>query len=407
MPAMSFGYADYVAWRVRRDRARADADLSWWTEHLRGAPAALDLPRDRPRQPVQSFRGSSTGVALGERLDRSLRDLAGSLGATPSLVVLAGLAQALRRLSGSTDLVIGAIVADRGLAATQDIVGFFVDIVPLRIRVRDTASFAAEVRSVAAEFLAATAHPAAPLERIVETLRLPREPGQAPLVQVVFNAYTFAPPRLDLPGVESEPLPVPVPGAPVELTVYLIERAGGLALDLRYDSDLYDGDRVGALGGDLVALLADLVAHPDRPVGQAPTRFRTDGVTAHPPAAGQRREAVTARRERDEPAAPGPVTPTERLVAGIWGSVLEVPVARATENFFDLGGSSFSLVEIQARLSRALGWAVPVVDLFRFPSVRALAAHLDGRAQDSELIRAARLVASQRARNRRRRHHER
>ena len=92
------------------------------------------------------------------------------------------------------------------------------------------------------------------------------------------------------------PLPVPVPGAPVELTVYLIERAGGLALDLRYDSDLYDGDRVGALGGDLVALLADLVAHPDRPVGQAPTRFRTDGVTTHPPAAGQRRaSALTGR----------------------------------------------------------------------------------------------------------------
>jgi hypothetical protein len=92
------------------------------------------------------------------------------------------------------------------------------------------------------------------------------------------------------------------------------------------------------------------------------------------------------------------------MVADVWCAVLGVAHVRGTDNFFDIGGDSFSLVQVQARLSEAASRPVALIDLFRFPSVRQLAGHLDGGAQESELIGSARLIAAQRARNRGRRH---
>lgn len=395
LPELDFGFADYVAWRAARDVARAEGDLHWWAEHLRGAPSGLHLPHDRAPLPLRSSNGTSIGVDMDEGLDRSVRELAGALGVTPPMVVLAALTQALHRLDGSTDRLVGAVVADRGLAATHDVVGFFIDIVPLRLRASGEGSFATAVRAASEELRAASAHPGATLEQIVDALGVTRQPGVSPLVQVVFNAYSFGPPRLALDGVEARAVPVPMRGAPVELTVYLVERGGRLALDLRYDSDLYDADRVRRLGADLLDLLTHLAAAPERPIAEAPTRFRTDCVS----------EAAVAFQAPAQPAAPiGGPTPTERMVADVWCAVLGVAHVRGTDNFFDIGGDSFSLVQVQARLSEAASRPVPLIDLFRFPSVRTLAGHLDGGAQESELIGSARLIAAQRARNRGRRH---
>ncbi|SDH69825.1 non-ribosomal peptide synthetase [Nonomuraea jiangxiensis] len=101
-------------------------------------------------------------------------------------------------------------------------------------------------------------------------------------------------------------------------------------------------------------------------------------------------------------AAPGhgqePTTPTERLVAGIWREVLGLPRVSADANFFEIGGHSLATAQVQARLAASLGREVPIVDLFRFPTVRTLAAHLDGERRTAGSERAARRVAARQAR---------
>jgi mycobactin peptide synthetase MbtE len=399
LPPLTHGYADYVAWLAAREQQRGDADRRWWTEHLAGAPTVLELPQDRPRPPVQSYAGELLRRPLPAPLTGRIRHVAGQLAATASQLVLAAVGQALRRLTGHTDLVLGVVNADRAVAAVHEIVGFFVDIVPVRLRIDDRASFATAVAACRDEYLAATSHPAAPLDRIVEGLGVPRDPSRSPLVQVLFNAYHFGQAPLPLPGLTAEPLPVRPPGSPFDLTVYLLDRGDTMVLELLYNRDLYDVDRVQQLAEDLVTLLTELVADPDQPVGKPSVTFRTDTV------AGRPEPVIPAVSTGADGAGvpPEPITATERLIAEVWQTVLEVPTVRATDNFFDVGGHSLALVAVRHRLVERLGRDIPVVDLFRYPSVRALATYLDGAAVDPELSRAAQVAAARRSRARRRR----
>ena len=164
------------------------------------------------------------------------------------------------------------MVADRRLAGFADLVGFCVDILPLRLRPDPARSFAAQVHDCLAEFLAVSAHPGAPLERIVRAVRAERDPSRQPLVQVLFNMFNFAEPRLALPGLRSEPVPVPAPGSPFDLTVYLAERDGAFAVRPLYNPDLYAADADAGRARGLRRAAGALVAAPDVPVGAARTR---------------------------------------------------------------------------------------------------------------------------------------
>src|SRR5690606_13524980 len=236
---------------------------------------------------------------------------------------------------------------------------------------------------------------------------VPRDPSRSPLVQVLFNSYHFGQAPLALPGVSAEPLPVRPPGSPFDLTVYLLERDGTLVLELLYNRDLYDAGRITRFVADLVALLTALVDDPDQPVGKPTVMFRTDTVADRPAVATV--AAAPAARSGPVGVAPTPglpeepATPTERMIAQVWRSVLDLPTVRATDNFFDVGGHSLALVAVRHRLVELLGRDIPVVDLFRYPSVRALATYLDGAAVDPELSRAAQVAAARRSRARRRR----
>ncbi|MEU5942912.1 amino acid adenylation domain-containing protein [Micromonospora sp. NPDC047548] len=398
-------YADYAVWRTARDRARGEQDLAWWKEHLVGAPTVLELPADRIRPATQTYRGAFTTTSFPPEVDSRVRGLAASLGTTPATVLLAAFGEVLRRLTGGADHVVGAVVADRRLAAVANLVGFFVDIVPVRLRTDSAATFADHVRACRQELLDVLAHPNAPLERIVQALAVPRDTTRSPLVQVLFNVFNFAEPALDLPGITTERVPAGLPGSPFDLTVYLVERGGVLALDAVYNPDLFAAERIAALLDGYRELLDQLTAVPESPIGMIGHQGSDDETTAASAAgrgnvggplwrAAQHAVPATAAAPQPPPgpdsaavpagpppsgAAPAaPTGVTEELVARVWREVLDVPRVQATDNFFDIGGHSLAMAVVQHRLAEALGREIPLVDLFHYPNVRALAAYLDG-----------------------------
>ncbi|MEH0823918.1 MULTISPECIES: amino acid adenylation domain-containing protein [unclassified Micromonospora] len=399
LPPPAATYADYAVWRAERDRRRGAADLTWWAGHLRGVPTVLELPRDRPRPAVQTYAGAEAVVTLSAAADRAVRDLAARRGTTVATVLLAGFGELLRRLTGGDDHVVGAIVADRRLAAFDDVVGFFIDTVPVRLRTGG-AGFAELVDRCAAELYEVTAHPGAPLERIVEALGVGRDTSRAPLVQVLFNVLNFAPPRLALTGLTGVPVPVPKPGSPFDITVYVVERDGRIGVEVVHNPDLFDADRIDALLADLAELVGALAADPDAPADAVAAALPRPTVRT-PQLGAMTVAAAEPPRTAPLPAGPDGLTDTEELVAGIWREVLETDRVGVADNFFDIGGHSLALAAVHARLTAATGRSITMLDLFRHPTVRALAASLDGAADRPELARAALRAAARRGRTRR------
>ncbi|MFG2089018.1 amino acid adenylation domain-containing protein [Spirillospora sp. NPDC048824] len=266
------GFADYVAWSLERARRHGTDQAAWWKDHLAGAPAVLDLPRDRARPPVQTFRGERTAARTGPELAAAVDALGVSLGATPYAVLLAAFGVLLHRLTGQDDLVVATPYADRPDAAFENLVGCCLRILPLRLRVDGGADFACHVRRCQDELAQASAHGDLPFERIVETLGVPRDLGRGPLAQVAFNMFGFAGPRLRLPGCTAEPVEAGLPGSLFDLTMYADRTPGGLAFQVVHNPDLFDGDRVEALLAGYLRLLGDLVARPHEPVREASLR---------------------------------------------------------------------------------------------------------------------------------------
>ncbi|BCJ74463.1 hypothetical protein CS0771_40070 [Catellatospora sp. IY07-71] len=400
LPPLPATYADYVAWRDERRTRRADGDLDWWTSHLDGVPTVLEVPGDRPRPAEQTYAGGYAGCWLDEAATADLHRFARGLGATPSAVLLAAFGLVLAGRAGQDELVVGTPAVDRRHPDFEDMVGFFIDIMPLRLRAEPGRGFAEHVRAARDELIAALAHPEAPLERIVQAFGLGGQTVRSPLVQVLFNVFNFAAPRLDLAGLTAEPVPVPAPGSAFDLTLYGVERDGRMRLEVVYNSDLYDRSTMdgfldalrevivrGTADGELPA--AELVPEPVRGARVETPRARVRPVKA---------EAVISRP---------PETATERAVAAVWCEVLGRDAVGVTDNFFDSGGGSLAMATVQQRLNRLLGRELRVVDLFRYPTVRALAAHLDGAGQgadgtDDAVELALRRGAARRARTRQR-----
>ncbi|HEY2737238.1 MAG TPA: condensation domain-containing protein, partial [Thermoanaerobaculia bacterium] len=200
----AFQYRDFALWQRRwLSGETLAAQLAYWRQRLAGAPGVLELPADRPRPPVQSFRGATLALAV----PAGIASLARSEGATLFMTALAAFAALLGRFTGQMDLVVGSPVANRTAAGLDDLLGFFVNTLALRADLAGDPPFRILLGRVRETALSAYAHQDLPFERLVEELQPSRDPSRSPLFQVML--------ALDLvhegdlaPGLGCEPLRV-------------------------------------------------------------------------------------------------------------------------------------------------------------------------------------------------------
>ncbi|HST59909.1 MAG TPA: condensation domain-containing protein, partial [Longimicrobium sp.] len=134
LPALPVQYADYAAWQRRWVEGELlERQAGYWERALAGAPELLELPTDRPRPGKQDFAGDTVDVELDEALTAALKALSQRHGTTLFMTLLAGWATVLARLSGQDDVVVGTPSANRGRAEVEALIGFFVNMLPLRV----------------------------------------------------------------------------------------------------------------------------------------------------------------------------------------------------------------------------------------------------------------------------------
>ncbi|HEX8559091.1 MAG TPA: amino acid adenylation domain-containing protein, partial [Pyrinomonadaceae bacterium] len=260
-------YADFAAWQREWMQGEVlERELQYWRTQLEGAPPVLELPTDKPRPAVQTFRGAAYSFALPQELAERLRRLSREEGATLFMTLLAGFQALLSRYSGQDDVVVGSPIANRNRAETEPLIGFFVNTLALRTDLSGSPSFRELLRRVRETCLGAYAHQDVPFEKLVEELEPERSLGRNPLFQAAFVLQNAPVGELSLPGLRLLPAAAESRAAKFDLTLLTEEREGGVGATLEYDADLFEAATAERMARHLVALLSAATADPSLPV---------------------------------------------------------------------------------------------------------------------------------------------
>jgi amino acid adenylation domain-containing protein len=272
LPRLWLNYGDYAVWQQDRLRGEElERQLQYWREQLRGAPAVLTLPTDRPRPAHQSSRGDVAGLPLDPAITGRLAELAAAGNATMFMVFLAGFAALLSRFARQPDLVIGTPVSGRTHVELDPLVGMFTNTVALRISTADDPSFAALLGRVRDTTVEAVSHQELPFEKLVEEFAPERSLAHAPLMQVLFGHQSLTPPKLELPGLTVRSWALFTGTAKLDLTMYVDTLDGtDTMLALEYNTDLFDRPWVERFLRCYARLLEHAAAAPDTPVSELP-----------------------------------------------------------------------------------------------------------------------------------------
>ncbi|MBV9791300.1 MAG: amino acid adenylation domain-containing protein, partial [Chloroflexi bacterium] len=266
LPTLPIQYADYAVWqRDWLQGAIVAQQLAYWQRELADAPTVLALPTDHPRPSRPSLAGAVAPLALSPALTTALRQYSQGAHATTFMTLLAAFAVVLARHSGQAEVVIGVPVAGRTRPETAGLIGFFVNMLPLRVRVGQARSFGELVAAVRTAALAAYAQQDLPFELLVEALTPERSLHHAPLVQVACTLRQ-AGAELELSGVTVRRESIPHTTAKLDLTLNLAETSTGLAGGLEYSTELFAPATIARLAGHVVQVLDHVLAAPDAPL---------------------------------------------------------------------------------------------------------------------------------------------
>ncbi|HEX8339198.1 MAG TPA: condensation domain-containing protein, partial [Pyrinomonadaceae bacterium] len=256
LPPLRQSYTDYVRWQAAMLASPAGEALrSYWERQFDGELPVLDLPSDRPRPPVQTFKGASESVRLDAELSRALKAIGQAHGATLYVTLLAAFQVLLSRYTGQEEVVVGSPTAGRSRSELTGMVGYFVNPVALRVRLHGRPDFAEVLTRVRRVVLSAFAHQDYPFVRLVEQLQPVRDPSRTPLFQVAFvlqkahlrgseGLASFAlgeeGARADIEGLPLESIALEQRVTQFDLTLMVAEEEAGLAASLQYNTDLFD-----------------------------------------------------------------------------------------------------------------------------------------------------------------------
>lgn len=273
LPALPAQYSDYALAQQRRlaDPAIMAPHLAYWRERLAAAPSALEVPADRPRPVRPTGRGDTYPFAVDTDVAGRLMGVGKTVGATPFMVWLAAFQGFLAARCAADDLIVGTPVSMRYRSEFQSLIGFFLNTVPIRVTVDDTAGFQSLLRRVRGAALGAIEHAETPFERIVREVGRAGASGQPPLVQVLFVYHPDETVVLRLPGMTVTRLPMTTRTAKFDLSLFVKHPAPNRWLTtFEYSSDLFDAATIHRMAEAFSTWLAAVAARPDAPLSAMP-----------------------------------------------------------------------------------------------------------------------------------------
>lgn len=271
LPKLSIQYADFAVWqRAWLQGETLDRQMKYWEERLGSNVPTLELPTDRPRPPVQSYRGASLTHLIDLGLTERLKALARRESVTPYMFLLAVFKTLLSRYTRQNDIVVGTPVANRNRTELEPLIGFFVNTLVLRTELSGDLTFRELLGRVRDVTLGAFAHQDVPFEKLVEELQPERDTSRTPLFQVMFSLQNAPLPPLKMGDIEISLLDDETEVSPFDLSFDVTERDDGLLCTLEYNTDLFHGATVKRMVQHFAVLLDAAVTDPSASLSDLP-----------------------------------------------------------------------------------------------------------------------------------------
>ncbi len=275
-------YTDYARFQMdllsSKDGERLGA---YWRDRLSGELPLLNLPTDRPRPSIQTFRGDLHEFVFDEDLAQKLKDLADLHDSTLFMVLLAAFQVLLHRYTGQDEILVGTPTAGRNRAELSNLIGYLVNPVVIRENFSEDPTFEDFLQQVRQDVLAAIDHQDYPFALLVEQLKPDRDSSRSPIFQAMFvwqetplsfgrGLTAFALREKGGPikvgALELEPYILDQQTSQFDLTLAMAETSGGLKATLQYNTDLFEAATVARMAAHFRILLEEIARNPGRRV---------------------------------------------------------------------------------------------------------------------------------------------
>lgn len=270
-------YADFALWQRKwlektgkNQLSTLQTQLNYWKQKLGGSLPVLELPTDRQRPVIQSYRGAREFLHLPRSLSKAVKAFSAEEGVTLFMTLLAAFKLLLSRYSGQEDILVGSPIAGRNRAEIEPLIGFFINTLVLRTSLERNPSFKDLLRRVRQTALEAYMNQDVPFEKLVEEIQPQRDLSRNPLFQVWFNLLNYKDSELELPSLEIKTLAPAEPGSKFDITLYAVESTDKdneeILLKLVYNADLFDAERMKEMLQQYQFLLQQIVEKPQQKI---------------------------------------------------------------------------------------------------------------------------------------------
>ncbi|WP_053213533.1 non-ribosomal peptide synthase/polyketide synthase [Pseudomonas sp. Q12-87] len=319
LPPLQVQYQDFAWWQqALEDQGVLARQADYWKHRLDGYDGRLNLPLTSPRGQTVSYDGDALRFQLSSGLTEALRRLSSEAGVTLYSTLLASFQVLLHRVCNAADLVIGADVAGREQAELEHLIGFFVNVLPLRSRFDADAAFSDFLAQTQDNLLGALEHQDLPFDQIVEVSGVPRHKGMNPLLQVLFVMNNVPVRTRSMAGLSVESLPALETHSKFDMALFVDEEEGQLRGNWQFASTLFGHERIQQLIQAWTALLEQIVVDQDIQLGAIcmPVENRAAAVTpATVPGPKADKLGKFLKRAATPAAGPRPARVRESLVA--------------------------------------------------------------------------------------------
>ncbi|RJE90832.1 amino acid adenylation domain-containing protein [Paenibacillus sp. 1011MAR3C5] len=269
LPELRVQYSDYAVWQEARFADSAyEEHQRYWLDIFGGKLPVLELPTDRPRPAMQSYRGHRYSFRLDAKTTASARKLARESGTTLYTVLLGAFAAMLARYSGQPEVVIGTPAAGREHADTHGMIGMFVNTLALRTRPANEKTVRDYVTELHSHVIQALQRQAYPFEELVEQLKLDMDRSRNPLFDVMFILQNMDQAVMEGDGVVFREMPFEAGTSKFDLTLEAMEREDEIELQLEYAADLFYEETARRMAECYTVLVREMCGKRDQMIGE-------------------------------------------------------------------------------------------------------------------------------------------